>query len=147
VESAFIFPSKLNFNQNIHNIQKGVSAMKQLLSIITVLLAVIILSGISFAQDAVKVDPKHYKVEFENDQVRVLRITYAPGEKGNMHSHPEGIAVFLTDGNGRFTYPDGKTEDISFKSGTVVWIPALTHQPENTGDKPFELIQIEMKTK
>jgi len=27
-----------------------------------------------YAQDAVKVDPKHYKVELENDQVRVLRI-------------------------------------------------------------------------
>ena len=25
------------------------------------------------AQDAVKVDPKHYKVEFENPQVRVVR--------------------------------------------------------------------------
>ena len=45
--------------------------MKLLHSIFTVLFAVIILSGYSFAQDAVKVDPKHYKVEFENDQVRV----------------------------------------------------------------------------
>jgi hypothetical protein len=26
------------------------------------------------ADDPVKVDPKHYKVEFENDRVRVLRI-------------------------------------------------------------------------
>ena len=49
--------------------------MKLVQSIFTVLFAVIILSGYSFAQDAVKVDPKHYKVEFENDQVRVLRIT------------------------------------------------------------------------
>ena len=35
----------------------------------------------AMAQDAVKVDSKHYKVEFENDQVRVLRITYAPSRK------------------------------------------------------------------
>jgi hypothetical protein len=27
-------------------------------------------------EDPVKVDAKHYKVEFENDRVRVLRITY-----------------------------------------------------------------------
>ena len=26
------------------------------------------------AQDAVKVDPKHYKLVFENDQVRVVRV-------------------------------------------------------------------------
>lgn len=47
--------------------------MKQLHSIFTALFVVILLSGYSLAQDAVKVDPKHYKVEFENDQVRVLR--------------------------------------------------------------------------
>jgi len=40
------------------------------------------------AQDAVKVDGKHYKVMFENDQVRVLHITYGPGEKSVMHEHP-----------------------------------------------------------
>ena len=55
--------------------------MKQLLSIFAVLFAVLLISGNSFAQDAAKVDPKHYKVEFENDEVRVLRITYGPGEK------------------------------------------------------------------
>ncbi len=46
--------------------------------------------------DPVKVDPHHYKVEFENDRVRVLPIKYGAGEKLVMHSHPESIAVFLT---------------------------------------------------
>src|SRR5216684_2803592 len=32
------------------------------------------------ALDQVKVDPKHYSVEFENDQVRVLRVKIGPGE-------------------------------------------------------------------
>jgi len=121
--------------------------MKQLHSVFTVLFAVIILSGLSFAQDPVKVDPKHYKVEFENDQVRVLRITYGPGEKSVMHSHPEGVVLFLSDGKGTFTYPDGKTEIMNFESGKVIWTPESKHQPENTGDKPFEVIQIEMKDK
>jgi len=119
--------------------------MKQLHLIFTVLFAVILLSGYNFAQDAAKVDSKHYKVEFENDQVRVLRITYAPGEKGVMHSHPEGMVVFLTDAKGKFTFPDGKTEKRDFKKGFFSWVPATTHQGENAGDKPFELIQIEMK--
>jgi quercetin dioxygenase-like cupin family protein len=42
----------------------------------------------AYAQGAVKVDSKHYKVELENDQVRVLRIQSGPGEKSVMHSHP-----------------------------------------------------------
>lgn len=121
--------------------------MKLSHSIFTVLFAVTILSGYSFGQDAVKVDPKNYKVEFENDQVRVLRITIEPGEKGVMHSHPEGMVIFLSDANGKFTFPDGKTENRDFKKGFFSWVPAETHQGENVGDEPFELIQIEMKTK
>lgn len=121
--------------------------MKKIISILTVLFAVIIFSGHSFAQDAVKFDPKHYKVEFENDEVRVLRIAYGPGEKSKMHSHAEGVVVFLTDGKSRFTFPDGKTQDIQFEAGQVIWTDGTTHQPENKGDKPFEVIQIEMKKK
>src|SRR2546422_2308742 len=39
------------------------------------------------APDAVKVDPKHYKVELENDRVRVVRITYGPHEKSRSEEH------------------------------------------------------------
>ena len=70
-----------------------------------------------FAQDPVKVDPKHYTVEFENEQVRVLRISYGAGEKSVMHEHPNSVAVFLTDGQVKFTTPDGKSREVPAKAG------------------------------
>ena len=39
---------------------------------------VLVWSAAALAQDAVKVDPAHYKVVFENESVRVLKIGYAP---------------------------------------------------------------------
>jgi quercetin dioxygenase-like cupin family protein len=102
---------------------------------------------VATAQDPVKVDAKHYKVEFENDKVRVLRITYGPHEKSVMHHHPANVAVFLTDGQTRFTMPDGKTQDAPVKAGSVQWSKAGEHLPENLGDQPFELILVELKTK
>ncbi len=95
--------------------------------------------------DPTIIDAKHYKVVFENDQVRVLRISYGAGEKSVMHKHPEGIAVFLTDGKGKFNFPDGKTKEISWKAGQTIWLSATTHQPENLTNVPFELIQVELK--
>jgi hypothetical protein len=95
--------------------------------------------------DPVKVDPKHYKVEFENDRVRVLRIKYGAGEKSVMHSHPESIAVFLNDAHSKFTYPDGRTEDINASAGTVLHMDAFTHLPESTSKTPFEVIAVELK--
>src|SRR6266849_6623779 len=80
-----------------------------------------------FAQDPVKVDAKHYTVEFENSQVRVLRIKYGPHEKSVMHWHPNSVAIFVTDINGKFTFPNGKTEDVTAKAGETRWTPAGRH--------------------
>jgi quercetin dioxygenase-like cupin family protein len=105
------------------------------------------LAPIVSAQDAAKVDPKHYTVMSENDQVRILKVHYGPHEKSVMHSHPNCVAVFLTDGTSRFTFPGGKTTDMTVKAGEAAYTPALTHLPEDTGDKPFELILVELKGK
>ncbi len=99
------------------------------------------------AQDPVKVDSKHYKVEFENSQVRVLRVKYGPHEKSAMHWHPNAIATFVTDMTGKFTFPNGKTQDVTAKAGETRWTPAGRHLPENTTDQPFELILVELKTR
>ena len=104
-------------------------------------------AGVAEAQDPTQVDAKHYKVALENDQVRILRITYGPHEKSIMHEHPNSIAVFLTDGRIKFTLPDGKSEERDVKAGQSVWNPAGKHLPENLGDRPFEVVLIEMRAK
>jgi uncharacterized RmlC-like cupin family protein len=96
-------------------------------------------------QDPVKVDPKHYKVELENEQVRVLRINYGAQEKSVMHSHPDGVAIFQKDIHCRFTFPDGKTEEQRFRAGETLYMPAGSHLPENLSDQPFEVILVELK--
>jgi quercetin dioxygenase-like cupin family protein len=97
------------------------------------------------AQDHVKVDPKHYKVEAENEQVRVLRVNYKAHEKSVMHSHPDHVAVFLNDGHCKFTFPDGKTEDRRFRAGETLFGPVGSHLPENLGGHPIDIILIELK--
>jgi len=98
-----------------------------------------------YAQDATKIDPDHYKVELENEKVRVLRIKYDPGEDSKMHEHPEGVAVFLTDHKANMKTADGKSMEMAGKAGDVVWVDSAKHQPKNIGENPFELIQIELK--
>jgi quercetin dioxygenase-like cupin family protein len=97
------------------------------------------------ARDPVVVDPDHYRVETENEQVRVLRARYGPKAKSVMHTHPATVAVFLTDARCRFTFPDGKTEDHQIKAGETMIMPATDHLPENLGETPLEVIVIELK--
>ena len=106
-----------------------------------------LLAASALAQDAVKVDPKHYKVEFENSRVRVLHIQYGPHEKSVMHRHPDAVAIFLAEQDAKFTMPDGKTIERHGKAGQALWTPAETHLPENMGDKPLDVILVELKGK
>jgi quercetin dioxygenase-like cupin family protein len=101
----------------------------------------------ALAQDPVKVDPNHYKVEFENANVRVLRVKVGPGEKSVMHRHPNAVAIFQTNGRVKFTFPDGKTEERDIAAGTTLWTPAIKHQPENIGTSEFEVVLVELKTR
>lgn len=105
------------------------------------------LASVVMAQDPVKVDSQHYRIEFENSQVRVLRVKVGPNEKSVMHRHPNAVAVFMTETNAKFTFPDGKSEDATRKAGDVLWTPATTHQPENAGDQPFEVVLVELKSR
>ena len=95
--------------------------------------------------DPVKLDPKHYKVVLNNDQVRVLRAKYGPGEKSVMHEHPASVAVFMNDGHVKFNLPDGTSQENNAKAHDAIWADAGKHLPENIGDKPFEVMVIELK--
>ena len=99
------------------------------------------------AQDAAKVDAKHYSVVTDNSQVRILKVHYGPHEKSVMHSHPAAVAVFLTDAKGKFTFADGKTQEFAAKAGDSQYTPATVHLPENTGDQAMDVIVVELKSK
>jgi len=119
--------------------------MRMQLRLCSVVLVCLGLGCVVLAQDAVKVDPKHYTVITENDQVRILKAHYGPHEKSVMHSHPATAAVFLTDGTGQFTFPDGKTKTFNVKAGTAQYEAATTHLPENSSDTAMDVIVVELK--
>src|SRR2546421_9702322 len=67
------------------------------------------------AQDAAKVDPKHYTVVSENDQVRILKVHYGPHEKSVMHSHPASVACFSPTPRGSSAIRTGKRKALPAK--------------------------------
>ena len=101
---------------------------------------------ITTAIDPLKVDPKHYKLELENDQVRVFRVKFGPHESTPMHEHQLGrIMLYLTDARVRVTSADGNVDTTPHKAGDIIEGGAAKHSEENTSDKPVELIVTELK--
>jgi beta-alanine degradation protein BauB len=99
------------------------------------------------AQDPVTVDPSHHKVEFENEYVRVLRISFGPGEKAPAHQHPGGVAVFLSDQAATVIPVGGSAAPAPPpRRGGAILAEASRHTVENRGTARSELILVELKT-
>ena len=96
--------------------------------------------------DPVKLDPQDYKVEFENAQVRVLRVKIPAHGVTPKHEHAlNRVTVFLTDQDFRVTDGAGKVNLVKHKSGEAIWGTPITHTEENLSDQPFEVVAVELK--
>ncbi len=103
--------------------------------------------NVSTAQDPTKVEPKHYRLQFENERVQVVDVHYGPHEKSEMHDHPGGVSVSVTGGHLRFTDQSGKVTEVYSKAGEARWFPPFKHKVENLGDEPYNGVYIGIKGK
>ncbi len=110
-------------------------------------IAICFLAVSAAAQDPTKVEPKHYKLAFENEYVQVVDVHYGPHEKSALHDHPGGVVVVLTAGHLRFTDEKGKVTEVFSKPGESRWFPPFKHKVENLGDTTYNAVYIGVKTK
>lgn len=96
--------------------------------------------------DPVKVDPKHYTVELENDQVRVIRVKVAAGGSIPLHEHARPRAVvYLTAADFEQTLEDGSKVESRQKRGDVVWSDTGVRHSEHNRGGAFEGLVVELK--
>ena len=100
------------------------------------------------AQNAQTADPQQItpnKIEFENDQIKVIRGFLAPHQKTAVHSHPYRFGVTLTK-NDLLITSDGKTVPSKKNAQEIFWSEPVTHQVENVSTDRMQNIEIEFKT-
>jgi len=85
-----------------------------------------------------------YKFKMENDRVRVLTVTFKPGEKAKMHHHPDHVVYVLEGGKMKLT-SQGKTDILELKAGDTVFLNAQNHEAENIGQTTLDLLVVELK--
>jgi quercetin dioxygenase-like cupin family protein len=101
---------------------------------------------VTAGRDPLKVSPKNYKVEFENPQVRVLRVMIPPHSSVPMHEHKlNRVTIFLSDQHFSAKDSTGKVTTTDHKAGDIAWGGALEHAEQNLSDQPFEAVVVEVK--
>jgi hypothetical protein len=103
--------------------------------------------------DAVAAAPGNHRVLLENDRVRVLEITVAPGEREPVHAHclPSVSYVMYEgkyrdyDGQGNLL-SEGKESPPESQFPMTSWSePVAPHSFENLDTKPVRSLHIELK--
>lgn len=113
-------------------------------------------STVSNAQNATKTAPNAYKLQFENQWVRVIRVHYEPREKIPAHAHTQWPAAYVYLNNGGpviFRHKDWEhpvltrppTKAGSFRLSPTTAVNEI-HEVENPNDVPSDFLRVEFKT-
>ena len=82
---------------------------------------------------------------FENDSLRVIRITMRKGQRFGPHTYLKGISYNLDEGKIRAVEADGKTNTVKFRRGEASWTDdGESLGVENLGPM-FRMISVELK--
>lgn len=103
--------------------------------------------AVALAQDLPRsfvASPEIYKVIAENAEQRVIAVTWKPGQRDAMHSHPSSAVYYLTDCSLRVHVRDGPSRDVQPRAGmAVVQMAIAAHAIENIGTSDCRLVMVE----
>lgn len=114
-------------------------------------MAVLVLASVS--QDPTKSLPDSYRLQFENDYVRIVRVHYDAGAKLAEHTHAAGTTayVYLNDSDGVvFKHSGNNNRSVTRPAVTAGAIristgPEEHHTAENTSSSPTDFLRIFVK--
>jgi len=88
--------------------------------------------------------------QFENEDVKVWRSVIEPHAPLAMHRHEHPrVIIALSGGTMNIVEQSGATEKHVWETGKAYWLPAnppnTMHADVNAGDKPIEVMVVELK--
>ena len=86
----------------------------------------------------------------ENNRIRALEVTLAPGDKAGPRTHPRDAAVFVIEGGRveRREIRDGTehSQEAEVASSTVLWLPGGCERTlTNIGTRPYRELRVEFR--
>lgn len=103
--------------------------------------------------EAVTAAPKNHKVVFENERLRVLDVTVAPGENEPLHMHRMPSLLYIIaqddiqdfDALGKLLY-DTRSQKTPPKTPYAEWMPPQApHRVVNRSKRALRLVRVEVK--
>jgi quercetin dioxygenase-like cupin family protein len=94
-------------------------------------------------KDAVTVAPSLYKVVADTLGIRMVEVTYKPGDSSAMHWHPDYAIYAIEGGTATFYAKDGSKMDNEMKTGWTMIRPGEWHSVKNNGKTNIHVMLVE----
>jgi hypothetical protein len=94
-------------------------------------------------RDPVRVDPQHYRREFQNERVRAIRLTLKADATALLHDDVDALAVCIQECHIRFTSPNGYIQDVHMETGETRWLYGGPRSVKNLNTHPAEIVFVE----
>jgi hypothetical protein len=110
--------------------------------------ALLLIGGVALAP---QVPSQSQRVpQFENDEVRVWKTTVVARAPLTMHRHEHPrVLIALVGGTMKIVQQSGESESHLWETGKAYWLPAdapnTLHADVNAGEKPMEVMVVELK--
>jgi beta-alanine degradation protein BauB len=114
------------------------------------LLGALFASSLFFAVRAQQATQTQRIPLFENDDVKVWKSVILPDAPLAMHRHEHPrVIVAMAGGTMKIVEQNGPAESHVWETGKAYWLPAnppnTMHADVNAGDKPIEVVVVELK--
>ena len=105
--------------------------------------------------DALIAAPRHHKLLFENEIVRIIYAFISPGDTTEIHTHKWPASLYILSWSDFVRYDkdynvllDSRSLSMESLSGKVIWSEPLTlHALKNVGNTDLHVIATEIKQK
>ena len=96
------------------------------------------------AMDALTVAPALYKLVKDTMGIRVVEVTYKPGDSSALHWHPNYVVYATQGGTATFYGKDGAKMVNEMKTGMTMVRPGEYHSVKNTGKTTIKVMLVEV---
>ena len=95
--------------------------------------------------DPIHIDPRHFRLELENEHVRILRLHLGPKEETLESQFSMHVDIAVSDVHIGETYADGVTNQEYRASGSVSWNSKKLQSFVNLDARPLDATILELK--
>ena len=125
---------------------EGVNNKKEMKMKNTLFILISGFGSVLYAQLPEEVSPEVYKVLLDNEDVKVLEVTFQPGQSDELHRHNVMTFYAIEGGKMQVTLPDGTVKENEIPTGRTGHRKTITtHQVKNIGENTVKVIVVEHK--